>query len=236
MDYLAQSALSNCCLINLEDMLQNGTVINGVKIEPQHRLSTAITVSTQIITAVASSQYGGTTITLSHLSPYVRKSYESHFEKYEKRGFSKEDCEKFAREDLEKEIKDAVQTFNYQVNSMSTTNGQAPFLSVLMWIDEIPEYREETVMLIQEFLKQRIQGMKNEAGVYVTPSFPKLLYMLDENNSNETSEYWWLTELAAKCTAKRMVPDYISAKIMRQLKINKFGNGDAYACINKTCA
>lgn len=231
MDYLAQSALSNCCLINLEDMLQNGTVINGVKIEPQHRLSTAVTVSTQIITAVASSQYGGTTITLSHLSPYVRKSYEIYLDKYEKRGFSREDSVKYANEDLAKEIRDAVQTFNYQVNSMSTTNGQAPFLSVLMWIDEIPEYREETVMLIQEFLKQRIQGMKNEAGVYVTPSFPKLLYMLDENNSNETSEYWWLTELAAKCTAKRMVPDYISAKIMRQLKINKFGNGDAYGCM-----
>lgn len=231
MDYLAQSALSNCCLINLEDMLQYGTVINGVKIEPQHRLSTAVTVTTQIITAVASSQYGGCTITLSHLSPYVRKSYEIYLDKYEKRGFSREDSVKYANEDLAKEIRDAVQTFNYQVNSMSTTNGQAPFLSVLMWIDEIPEYKKETVMLIKEFLEQRIQGMKNEAGVYITPAFPKLLYMLDDNNSNESTEYWWLTELSAKCTAKRMVPDYISAKVMRQLKINRFGHGDAYACM-----
>ena len=231
MDYLAQSALSNCCLINLEDMLQYGTVINGVKIEPQHRLSTAVTVTTQIITAVASSQYGGCTITLSHLSPYVRKSYEMYLDKYEKRGFSREDSIKYANEDLAKEIKDAVQTFNYQVNSMSTTNGQSPFLSVLMWINEIPEYKKETVMLIKEFLEQRIQGMKNEAGVYITPAFPKLLYMLDDNNSNESTEYWWLTELSAKCTAKRMVPDYISAKVMRQLKINRFGHGDVYACM-----
>lgn len=226
MDYLAQSALSNCCLINLEDMLQNGTVINGVSIEPQHRLSTAVTVATQLITAVASSQYGGCTISLTHLAPYVRKSYNALYKKYELRGENEEKCRQYADEDLKKEIKDAVQTFNYQVNSMSTTNGQAPFLSVFMWADENPEYEKETIMLIEEFLNQRIQGMKNEAGVYITPAFPKLLYLLDENNSNEEAPLWWLTELAAKCTAKRMVPDYISAKVMRELK-----NGDVYPCM-----
>ena len=226
MDYLAQSALSNCCLINLEDMLQNGTVINGVSIEPQHRLSTAVTVATQLITAVASSQYGGCTISLTHLAPYVRKSYDALYKKYERRGENEEKCRQYADEDLKKEIKDAVQTFNYQVNSMSTTNGQAPFLSVFMWADENPEYEKETIMLIEEFLNQRIQGMKNEAGVYITPAFPKLLYLLDENNSNEEAPLWWLTELAAKCTAKRMVPDYISAKVMRELK-----NGDVYPCM-----
>lgn len=236
MDYLAQSALSNCCLINLEDMLLNGTVINGVSIEPQHRLSTAVTVATQLITAVASSQYGGCTISLTHLAPFVRMSYSAAYEKYKRRGETQEKIEKYAMEDLKREIKDAVQTFNYQVNSMSTTNGQAPFLSVFMWAHENPEYEKETVMLIEEFLHQRIKGMKNEVGVYITPAFPKLLYLLDENNSNEDSPYWWLTTLAAECTAKRMVPDYISAKIMKELKINRFGNGDVYPCINKTCA
>ena len=231
MDYLAQSALSNCCLINLEDMLLNGTVINGVTIEPQHRLSTAVTVTTQLITAVASSQYGGCTISLTHLAPFVRMSYSAACEKYKQRGETQEKIEKYAMEDLKREIKDAVQTFNYQVNSMSTTNGQAPFLSVFMWAHENPEYEKETVMLIEEFLHQRIKGMKNEVGVYITPAFPKLLYLLDENNSNENSPYWWLTTLAAECTAKRMVPDYISAKIMKELKINRFGNGDVYPCM-----
>jgi len=236
MDYMAQNALTNCCLINLEDMLDNGTVINGVKIDPQHRLLTATTVATQIITAVASSQYGGTTITLTHLAPYVRKSYNYYIKKYIERGFSQEKSEEYAKEDLAKEIKDAVQTFNYQINSMSTTNGQAPFLSVNMWVSENPEYSKENAMLIEEFLKQRIQGLKNEKGIFITPAFPKLLYVLDEDNIHEESEYWYLTKLAAKCTAKRMVPDYISAKKMREYKINKYGNGDVYPCINKACA
>lgn len=228
MDYMAQNALTNCCLVNLEDILNNGTIINGIKIEAQHRLLTATTVATQVVTAVASSQYGGTTITLTHLAPFVRKSYEYYLNKYINRGFTSEQVELFAKEDLEKEIKDSVQTFNYQINSMSTTNGQAPFLSVNMWITENPEYAKENAMLIEEFLKQRIQGMKNEKGVYITPAFPKLLYILDENNITEDSEYWYLTQLAARCTAKRMVPDYISAKKMREYKINKFGNGDVY--------
>lgn len=232
MDYMAQLALSNCCLINLEDMLQNGTIINGVKIDPQKRLSTATTVTTQIITAVASSQYGGTTISLTHLAPFVRKSGEFYRKKYLDWGMTEEQANKFASLDLAREVKDAVQTFNYQINSMSTTNGQAPFLSVCMYISEDPSYEKETAILIEEFLKQRIQGMKNEKGVYVTVAFPKLLYVLDENNIYENSEYWYLTKLAATCTAKRMVPDYISAKKMREYKISqKTGSGDVYPCM-----
>ena len=225
MDYMAQKALHNCCLCNLEDMLNFGTVINGVAIDAQKRLSTAVTVATQIITAVSSSQYGGITITLTHLAPFVRKSYEIYYDKYKKRGFNEEDTIKWAEEDLKKEIKDSVQTFNYQINSMSTTNGQAPFLTVYMYINEDKEYEKETALLIEEFLKQRIKGMKNEKGVYITPAFPKLIYVLDENNIKENSPYWNLTVLAAKCTAKRMVPDYISAKKMREYK------NAVYACM-----
>lgn len=232
MDYMLQNALTNCCLINLEDMLQNGTVINGVKIDKPHKLLTATTIATQIITAVASSQYGGTTISLVHLAPFVRDSYNYYIEKYKEWGFETEKAKEYAKKDLKKEIRDSVQTFNYQINSMSTTNGQAPFLSVLMWINENKEYIEENIMLIEEFLRQRILGMKNEKGVYITPAFPKLLYVLDENNCRENTEYWWLTELSAECTAKRMVPDYISAKKMREYKINpNTGKGEVYGCM-----
>lgn len=231
MDYYAQNALTNCCLINLEDMLQNGTNINGVMIEKQHRLTTAMTVATQIITAVASSQYGGCTITLTHLAPYVRMSYQEHYAKYLRRGLSSRECEKFAQEDVKKDIKDAVQTFNYQVNSMSTTNGQAPFLSVNMYLGETNEYKTELAMLIEEFLHQRIKGVKNEKGVYITQAFPKLLYVLEEDNIHETSPYWYLTELAAQCTAKRMVPDYISEKKMKELKKENDGEGRCYPCM-----
>lgn len=236
MDYFAQNALTNCCLINLEDMLQNGTNINGVMIEKPHRLITAVTIATQIITAVASSQYGGCTISLAQLAPFVRDSYNRYLSKYAKRNHSIDECRLYAREDLIKEVEDAVQTFNYQVNSMSTTNGQAPFLSVNMYLGETTEYKEELAMLIEEFLKQRILGVKNEKGVYITPAFPKLLYVLEEDNIHEDSKYWYLTELAAKCTAKRMVPDYISEKKMKELKKNEKGEGQCYPCINKTCA
>ena len=253
MDYMAQKALSNCCLVNLEDMLENGTVINGVKIEKQHRITTAATVATQIITAVASSQYGGTTITLTHLAPYVRDSFWENFNyglkflnkdiseipydrsrTYDEYKSISEEAYNYAYETTKINIKDAVQTFNYQINSMSTTNGQAPFLSVSMHIDENPEYQTETAWLIEEFLNQRIKGMQNDVGVYVTPAFPKLLYVLDENNIHEDSPYYYLTELAAKCTAKRMVPDYISAKKMREYKISqKTGKGTVYPCMGK---
>lgn len=234
MDYLLQNALSNCCLINLEDMLMNGTVINGIKIEPQSKLLTATTVATQIITAVASSQYGGTTITLTHLAPYVRSSFLKYKDYYKQFVSDETLIQKLANEALRKEVKDAVQTFNYQINSMSTTNGQTPFISVCMYINENPEYEEETALLIQEFLNQRIKGLQNEKGVYITPAFPKLLYVLDENNTYEGSEYFYLTELAAKCTAKRMVPDYISAKKMREYKTSPKSfhtEGDVYPCM-----
>ncbi len=230
-DYFAQNALHNCDLINLEDMLQNGTNINGVMIEKPHRFLTAMTIATQIITAVNSSQYGGVTVTMTHLAPFVRESYKRFLEKYQARNFSKEDCEKYAKEDLKKEVRDGVQTFQYQINSMTTTNGQAPFLSVCLYLGETKEYKEELAMIIEEILKQRTLGMKNEKGVYVTPAFPKLLYVLEEDNINENSKYWYLTELAAKCTAKRMVPDYISEKKMLELKVDKNGEGHCYPCM-----
>ena len=230
-DYFAQNALHNCELINLEDMLQNGTIINGVMIEKPHRFITAATIATQIILAVTSSSYGGATVSLTHLAPFVRLSYEKYLKKYQNRNLSKEDCEKFAMEDTKKEVEDGVQTFNYQVNSMTNTNGQAPFLSVNMYLGETDEYKDELAMIIEEFLKQRILGFKNEKGVYITPAFPKLLYVLEEDNIHEDSKYWYLTKLAAECTAKRMVPDYISEKVMLDLKKNELGNGECYPCM-----
>ena len=230
-DYFAQNAISNCSLINLEDMLQNGTCINKVMIEKPHRLITAATIATQIITAVTSSQYGGATITLTHLAPFVRDSYIYHLNKYRRRKFSEQDSIKWAKEDLKKEISDAVQTFNYQCNSMSTTNGQSPFLSVFMYLGETSEYKDELSMLIEEFLTQRLIGMKNEVGVYVTQAFPKLLYVLEEDNIHEDSKYYHLTRLAARCTAKRMVPDYISEKIMLREKVDKNGKGHCFPCM-----
>ncbi|MBR3153219.1 MAG: anaerobic ribonucleoside-triphosphate reductase [Clostridia bacterium] len=230
-DYFAQNALHNCDLVNLDDMLQNGTSINGVKIEKPHRFLTAMTIATQIITAVNSSQYGGVTVTMTHLAPFVRESYKRYVKKYEDRNLSKEQVEKFAKEDLQKEVIDGVQTFQYQINSMTTTNGQAPFLSVALYLNETQEYKEELAMIIEEMLKQRLQGMKNEQGVYITPAFPKLLYVLEEDNIHEDSKYWYLTKLAAKCTAKRMVPDYISEKVMKELKKNEFGEGECYPCM-----
>ncbi len=230
-DYFAQNALHNCDLINLEDMLQNGTNMNGVMIEKPHKFLTAMTIATQLITAVTSSQYGGATISLTHLAPFVRDSYNKYVDKYKKRGFKKDDIEKYAKEDLHKEIVDGVQTFQYQINSMNNTNGQAPFLSVNMYLGETDEYKDELAMIIEEFLNQRIQGMKNEKGVWITPAFPKLLYVLEEDNINPKSKYYYLTKLAAKCTAKRMVPDYISEKVMKELKINEYGEGECYPCM-----
>ena len=230
-DYFAQNALHNCELINLEDMLQNGTIINGVMIEKPHRFITAATIATQIILAVTSSSYGGATVSLSHLAPFVRDSYNKYYKKYKDRKLSEEDCKKFAQEDTKKEVADGVQTFNYQVNSMTNTNGQAPFLSVNMYLGETDEYKDELAMIIEEFLNQRILGFKNKKGVYITPAFPKLLYILEEDNIHEDSKYWYLTELAAKCTAKRMVPDYISEKVMKELKKNEKGEGECYPCM-----
>lgn len=230
-DYFAQNALHNCELINLEDMLQNGTIINGVMIEKPHRFTTAATIATQIILAVTSSSYGGATITLSHLAPFVKSSYDRYYKKYKDRNLSEVECKRFAEQDTRKEVEDGVQTFNYQVNSMTNTNGQAPFLSVNMYLGETDEYKDELAMIIEEFLKQRILGFKNEKGVYITPAFPKLLYVLEEDNVHEDSKYWYLTKLAAECTAKRMVPDYISEKKMKEYKIDKNGNGNCYPCM-----
>ena len=230
-DYFAQNALTNCELINLEDMLQNGTIMNGVMIEKPHRFITACTIATQIILAVTSSTYGGATVSLSHLAPFVRSSYEKYYKKYKDRGLTEEKCKEYAKQDTRKEVADGVQTFNYQVNSMTNTNGQAPFLSVCMYLGETDEYKEELAMVIEEFLKERILGFKNENGVYITPAFPKLLYVLEEDNIHKDSKYWYLTELAAQCTAKRMVPDYISEKKMKEFKKNELGDGDCYPCM-----
>ena len=219
-DYFAQH-MHNCDLVNLEDMLQNGTVISNTMIEKPKTFSTACNIATQIIAQVASSQYGGQTITLAHLAPFVnetRKKYKRDFE-----GMDDEFIEKLVHNDIEK----GVQTIQYQVVTLMTTNGQAPFVTVYMDINEVDDEqtRKDLADIIEEVLKQRIQGVKNEAGVWVTPTFPKLIYALDENNVEEDSEYFYLTKLAAECTAKRMVPDYISAKVMRKLK------GDVYPCM-----
>lgn len=229
-DYFAQP-IHNCELINLEDMLQNGTVVNGVMIEKPHKFITACTIATQIILGVSSASYGGATISLTHLAPFVRDSYNKYLEKYKEWNIDEKIAKEYAMKDTKKEVEAGVQTFNYQVNSMTNTNGQAPFLSVCMYLGETDEYKEELAMIIEEFLKQRILGFKNKKGVYVTPAFPKLLYVLEEDNIHEDSKYWYLTELAAKCTAKRLVPDYISEKVMKESKINKYGDGDCYPCM-----
>ena len=228
-DYFAQKALNNCCLINLEDMLQNGTNVNKIHIDKPHRFLTACTVATQIITAVTSSQYGGTTVTLTHLAPFVRESEKRIREKYNKFLFFrifKKLREKLVSIDLKKEITDGVQTFNYQINSMTNTNGQSPFVSVFMYLNETTEYKKELAMIIEEFLKQRIDGMKNVKGVPVTVAFPKLLYVLEEDNITEDSPYWYLTKLSAYCSSKRLVPDYISEKKMKELK-----EGNCFPCM-----
>lgn len=229
-DYFAQP-IHNCELINLEDMLQNGTIVNGVMIEKPHKFLTACTIATQIILGVSSASYGGATISLTHLAPFVRDSYNKYLEKYKEWNIDDKMAKEYAMRDTKKEVEAGVQTFNYQVNSMTNTNGQAPFLSVCMYLGETEEYKEELAMIIEEFLKQRILGFKNKKGVYVTPAFPKLLYVLEEDNIHENSKYWYLTELAAKCTAKRLVPDYISEKVMKENKINQYGDGDCYPCM-----
>ena len=238
-DYFGQKTLYNCCLVNLEDMLQNGTVISGTLIEKPHSFSTACNIATQIIAQVASSQYGGQTITLSHLAPFVdvsrRKIKASVIKELDmtKEQYSDTLINDLTELRLKEEIKKGVQTIQYQVVTLLTTNGQAPFLSVCMYLNEVPEgtLRDDLAMIIEEVLKQRIQGVKNEQGVWITPAFPKLLYVLEENNIYETSKYWYLTKLAAKCTAKRMVPDYISEKKMLEYKINANGKGDCYPCM-----
>ena len=218
LDYYLNSTY-NCELVNLDDMLQNGTVINKKMIEKPKSLRTAMTIVTQIAAQVASCTYGGQTISLSHIAPFVRISKEKITKKYQGMNLPIDDgyLQALINKELEDEIKDSVQTFNYQVSTLMTTNGQSPFISVCMYISEKPEYEKETVMLIEEFLKQRIAGIKNEYGVVATQTFPKLLYFLDENNTYPGSEYYWLTKLAAKSTALRMNPDIVSVKKMKEL-------------------
>lgn len=219
-DYFAQH-MHNCDLVNLEDMLQNGTVISDTMIEKPKTFSTACNIATQIIAQVASNQYGGQTITLSHLAPFVDETRKKYRERF--KGMSDEWIENLVHDDVER----GIQTIQYQILTLLTSNGQTPFVTVYMDINEVEDgqIRKDLAMIIEEVLKQRIQGVKNEVGVWVTPTFPKLIYTLDENNIYPDSEYFYLTELAAKCTAKRMVPDYISAKVMRELK------GDVYPCM-----
>ena len=237
-DYYAQH-MHNCDLVNLEDMLQNGTVISGTMIEKPHSFSTACNISTQIIAQVASNQYGGQSISLTHLAPFVQVSREKIrkevVEEFKESGIelNEEAINNIAESRLRKEIKKGVQTLQYQVVTLLTTNGQAPFITVFMYLGEArtKQEKDDLAMIIEETLTQRIQGVKNEAGVYVTPAFPKLIYVLEDDNITEDSPYWYLTELAAKCTAKRMVPDYISEKIMLKLKIDQNGNGNCYTCM-----
>lgn len=228
-DYFAQHS-HNCDLVNLEDMLQNGTVISGTMIEKPHSFSTACNIATQIIAQVASSQYGGQSISLAHLAPFVeesRKKYRKSFDYLKPKYTGDEEFNWFIEKLVKEDIVRGVQTIQYQVVTLMTTNGQAPFITVYMDINEVPEgqTRDDLALIIEEVLKQRIQGVKNESGQWITPAFPKLIYALDENNVYPWSEYHYLTELSAKCTAKRLVPDYISNKVMRELK------GDTYTCM-----
>ena len=232
-DYFAQH-MHNCCLVNLEDMLQNGTVISETMLDTPKSFSTACNVATQCIAQIASSQYGGQSISLAHLAPFVNVSREKLRrevkEEMSRMGIecSEERINQIAEMRVRKEINQGVQMIQYQVITLMTTNGQAPFVTVFMYIDEVPEgqTRDDLAMVIEEMLNQRIRGVKNEKGVYITPAFPKLIYVLEEDNIHEDSKYWYLTKLAAQCTAKRMVPDYISEKIMKKLK-----DGNCYTCM-----
>lgn len=237
-DYFAQH-MHNCCLVNLEDMLQNGTAISETHIDQPKSFSTACNIATQAVAQIASSQYGGQTITLSHLAPFVQKSREKFraqlIAEYETNGmkYTEEQLKNATEMRVKEEINRGVQMIQYQVITLMTTNGQAPFITVFMYLDEVPEgqTRDDLAAIIEEMLKQRIKGVKNEQGVWITPAFPKLIYVLEEDNIHENSKYWYLTQLAAKCTAKRMVPDYISEKKMLELKVDKNGEGHCYPCM-----
>lgn len=219
LDYSYQHTLNNCGLINLEDMLNNGTVISGVKINKPKSLLTATTIATQIMMQVANSQYGGQTINLGHLAPFVRISYDKHYKKYLNYGLSNEQAKEFAKADTDKEIKDSIQCLNYQLSTLfSAGSGQAPFCSVFIYLNENPEYKDELIALTQELLRQRLQGMPNEDGVYITQAFPKILYCLDEDNYKPGTKYWYVTKQAVNCSVHRLVPDFISVKKSKELK------------------
>ena len=239
-DYFAQN-MFNCCLVNLEDMLQNGTSINGTMVDKPHSFSTACNIATQIMAQVASNQYGGQTESLAHLAPFVdvsRQKIRSDVKtelsdlNLDEETFNRK-VEEITKERLTEEIRRGIQTIQYQLLTLMTTNGQTPFVSLCMYLHEAPEgqTRDDLALIIEEVLNQRIQGIKNESGAWITPAFPKLLYVLEEDNITEDSKYWYLTKLAAKCTAKRLVPDYISEKKMLEYKIDKLGNGNCYPCM-----
>ncbi len=237
-DYFAQH-MHNCDLVNLEDMLQNGTVISGTYIEKPHTFSTACNIATQIIAQVASCQYGGQSISLTHLAPFVDISRKKIYKEVEKElsdiapNITPEKIAEITEKRLRDEVRKGVQTIQYQVVTLMTTNGQAPFVTVFMYLNEAKNEQEKAdlALIIEEVLKQRYQGVKNEKGVWITPAFPKLIYVLEEDNIKEGTKYWYLTQLSAKCTAKRMVPDYISEKVMLQNKIDKNGEGHCYTCM-----
>ena len=237
-DYFAQH-MHNCDLVNLEDMLQNGTVISGTFIEKPHTFSTACNIATQIIAQVASCQYGGQSISLTHLAPFVDISRKKIYKEVEKElsdiapDITPEKIAEITEKRLRDEVRKGVQTIQYQVVTLMTTNGQAPFVTVFMYLNEAKNEQEKAdlALIIEEVLKQRYQGVKNEKGVWITPAFPKLIYVLEEDNIKEGTKYWYLTQLSAKCTAKRMVPDYISEKVMLQNKIDKNGEGHCYTCM-----
>ena len=237
-DYFAQH-MHNCDLVNLEDMLQNGTVISNVMIEKPHSFATACNIATQIVSQTASSQYGGQSISLAHLAPFVdisrQKIREEVISEFEKNNLevSDEVISNITEDRLRDEVSRGCQTIQYQVITLMTTNGQAPFVTMFMYLNEVKDQqtKDDLAMIIEEVLRQRIKGVKNETGVWITPAFPKLIYVLEEDNITEDSKYWYLTKLAAKCTAKRMVPDYISEKVMLKDKIDKNGNGQCYTCM-----
>ena len=248
MDYYAQH-IHNCCLVNLEDMLQNGTVINKTKIEKPHSFATACNIATQIMAVVASGQYGGQSVSLSHLAPFVdvsrkalkKKAYQDYYivtgkDMFDLTSEDEQIITDLTEKRVKEEVKRGVQTIQYQINTLNTSNGQTPFVTIFMYLNEVKDEqtKSDLAMIIEEVLTQRIQGVKNEKGVWITPAFPKLIYVLEEDNITEDSKYWYLTKLAAKCTAKRLVPDYISEKIMKRLKLSKgeeIGDGDTYPCM-----
>lgn len=227
LDYTLQQ-IPNCCLVNLKDMLDNGTVINGKRVDSPNSFLTACTIATQIMAQVASGQFGGQTTSLSHLAPYVRKSKERYYSLLKDEITNIDDLNKAVDKLLKKEVASGVQTIQYQIQTLATSNGQSPFVSLFMYLKEDEEYIEEMALIIEEVLKQRILGVKNEQGVYVSPAFPKLLYVLDDNNTYEGSEYYYLTKLAVECVSKRIVPDFISAK-----KMKEHYDGEVYPCMGK---
>jgi ribonucleoside-triphosphate reductase len=233
-DYFIQH-IFNCCLVNMEDILQNGTVINGTAIEKPHSFATACNIATQVMAVVASGQYGGQSVSLAHLAPFIDVSRQKIKEELIEEKTPEDRIEEITELRLRREVKKGVQTMQYQINTLSTTNGQSPFVTLFMYLNETKDEqtKADLAMLIEEVLNQRYEGVKNEKGVYVSPTFPKLVYVLQEDNIRPGAPYWYLTQLAAKCSAKRLVPDYVSEKVMKRCKVDENGNGHCYPPMGK---